>query len=311
MPEIVCRSCRRLYPPEGAPYRCPKCGGYFDYSGPLAFDPALVEPEQPGMLRFQHALNLFSGAPLVTLGEGNTPLIWQEVNGERVGLKMESLNPTGSYKDRGTAVLVSQLQARGIREALEDSSGNAGASFAAYAARAGIRARVFVPDSASGPKRTQIEMYGADLVRVPGPRSAAAAAVLAEVSQGKVYASHAYMPFGLAGVATIAYELVELIESGPRNDRRTGRAWRIAARHRHGFLGVKACRAHHQAALFRRGAGSGLRSPQSGIYRRAGRHGQSQRRSNDCRRGARQNAFAGRSPAPGNPSGKRRICCHP
>jgi threonine synthase len=101
------------------------------------------------------------------------------------------------------------LLARGVREAVEDSSGNAGASFAAYAARAGIRARVYVPESASGPKRDQIVSYGANLRPIPGPRSAAAQAVLEEVQNGVPYASHAYLPFGLAGIATIAYELWE------------------------------------------------------------------------------------------------------
>jgi threonine synthase len=131
------------------------------------------------------------------------------------GLKLESLNPSGSYKDRGTAVLISQLLARGIRQAVEDSSGNAGASFAAYAARAGLKGKVFVPEAASGPKRTQIEQYGAELVRVPGPRSAAAAAVLQDVAKGATYASHAYMPFGLAGIATIAYEIWETLNGAP------------------------------------------------------------------------------------------------
>jgi threonine synthase len=112
-------------------------------------------------------------------------------------------------------VLLSALLSRGVRQAVEDSSGNAGASFAAYAARAGLQARVFVPESASGPKCSQIELYGADLVRVPGPRSAAAQAVLAEVQQGTVYASHAYLPFGLAGIATLAYELWQQLGCAP------------------------------------------------------------------------------------------------
>ena len=109
----------------------------------------------------------------------------------------------------------SQLLARGVSDAVEDSSGNAGASFAAYAAKAGIRARVFVPEYASGPKSQQIAAYGAELVRVPGPRSAAANAVLEEARAGKVYASHAYLPFGLAGYATIAYELFEAMGDAP------------------------------------------------------------------------------------------------
>lgn len=209
MTAIVCQKCRQPYPEQGAPYRCPACGGAYDYAAPLSFDPGLIEPELPGLWRYRHAFALPQNAPLLTLGEGATPLVWEEVNGIRVGFKMESLNPTGSYKDRGTAVLVSQLSARGVTEAIEDSSGNAGASFAAYASRARMKARVYVPDSASGPKRLQIENYGAELVRVPGPRSAAAQAVLEEVGRGKVYASHAYMPFGLAGIASLAYELWE------------------------------------------------------------------------------------------------------
>ena len=69
------------------------------------------------------------------------------------------------------APLVSFLRARDITEAVEDSSGNAGASFAAYAAAAGIKAQIYVPAYASGPKRAQIEAYGAEVISVPGPRS--------------------------------------------------------------------------------------------------------------------------------------------
>jgi len=112
-------------------------------------------------------------------------------------------------------VLVSFLISRGVESAVEDSSGNAGASFAAYAARAGIRARIFVPDSASGPKRAQIEAYGAQVVRILGPRSNASEAVLRAAKKGEIYASHAYMPFGLVGYATIAYELFEQIGRAP------------------------------------------------------------------------------------------------
>jgi threonine synthase len=152
---------------------------------------------------------------MVTLGEGNTPLLWREAFGRQVAFKLEYLNPSGSYKDRGSAVLVSFLCSRGVQSAVEDSSGNAGASFAAYAARAGMRARVFVPDYASGPKRLQIEAYGAEVVRILGPRSKATEAVLRATQRGEVYASHAYMPFGLAGYATIAYELFEQIGRAP------------------------------------------------------------------------------------------------
>jgi len=138
-----------------------------------------------------------------------------QAHGTDLFLKLESSNPSGSYKDRLAAVLVSALASSGVQSAVEDSSGNAGAAFAAYAARAGIRAEVFVPELASGPKRAQIERYGASVVPVPGPRQAAADAVMQAVRQGSVYASHARLPQGLAGVATIAYELVDDLGRAP------------------------------------------------------------------------------------------------
>jgi threonine synthase len=209
MGSIFCVKCHFPYPDDSNPYRCPKCGGIFDFEPFPKFDAEKIEPAAIGMWRYRNMFDLPSGNPEVTLGEGNTPLLWLKTEGEAVGVKCEHLNPTGSYKDRGSAVLASHLAGRGINLAVEDSSGNAGASFAAYAARAGIQARIFVPEAASGPKRKQIEQYGAELVRVPGPRSEAAKAVREQADACIPYASHAYLPFGLAGIATIAYEIWE------------------------------------------------------------------------------------------------------
>jgi threonine synthase len=206
---ILCTNCRRPYPDQGTPYRCPVCGGVFDFTSLPTFDPAQIDESQPGLWRYRHALGLSATAPQVTIGEGNTPLVWRTVMGRQVAFKLEFLNPSGSYKDRGSALLVSFLRSRGVEQALEDSSGNAGASFAAYAAAAGIHARVFVPQSASGPKRTQIEAYGAEVISVAGPRSNAAEAVQRAAEEGIAYASHAYLPHGLGGYATLAYELQE------------------------------------------------------------------------------------------------------
>jgi len=161
----------------------------------------------PGIWRYRQVLGLPKNAPIITLGEGNTPLIWSKAFGREVAFKLEFLNPTGSFKDRGTAPLVSFLRARGVTAAIEDSSGNAGASFAAYSSAADIEATIFVPEFASGPKRAQIEVYGAKVVDVPGPRARATEAVEQAAQSGAVYASHAYMPHGILGYATIAYEL--------------------------------------------------------------------------------------------------------
>ncbi len=185
--KVACLNCKLPYPEKGAPYQCPDCGGVYDFVEPLS-----VEPQQ---------------SRLVSLGEGNTPLLPVQAFGREIFFKCEYMNPSGSFKDRGTAALVSFLLSRAVTEAIEDSSGNAGASFAAYAARAGIKARVYVPDSAAGPKRKQIEAYGAELIPVPGPRMKAAQAVMQAAESGMIYASHAYMPFNLPGYATCAYEI--------------------------------------------------------------------------------------------------------
>jgi len=208
---VACLNCGRPYPNFGASYRCPACGGLYDYVEPIALD---VSRSSCVTFWDRAALLGFDLAPL-TLGEGNTPLMECEVFGRRIYLKCENTNPTGSFKDRGTATLVSFLRSRGITEAIEDSSGNAGASFAAYAARADIRARVYVPENASGPKRAQIEMYGAEVAAIPGPRSSAAEAAWRTAEGGLPYASHAYLPFNLPGYATCALEIAEQLGDAP------------------------------------------------------------------------------------------------
>lgn len=215
MASVRCTQCHQPYPASGLPFRCPDCGGVYDFNQPPDYDLNALQTDQPGMWRYAHAFDLFEDAPVISLGEGTTPLVWEDHLGAKIGLKLESLNPSGSYKDRGSAIIVSQLLGRKATRAVEDSSGNAGASFAAYAARGRLAAKVFVPEAASGPKRNQIEAYGAELVRVPGPRSAAAQAVLQETQLGAVYASHAYLPFGLPGIATIAYEIWESLGGAP------------------------------------------------------------------------------------------------
>ena len=215
MDNILCTNCHHPYPERGASYRCPTCGGLFDYAVFPSFNPNQIDASQPGIWRYRSTLGLTEGAPTVSLGEGRTPLVWAETHHRRVAFKLEFLNPSGSFKDRGSALLVSFLASRKVKTAIEDSSGNAGASFAAYAARAGIQARVFVPESAAGPKRFQIEAYGAEVVSVPGPRSNAAQAVIQAAEKGAAYASHAYLPFNLPGYATVAYEIFEQIGQAP------------------------------------------------------------------------------------------------
>jgi threonine synthase len=209
LPEIRCETCGNPYPDGKIIHVCDTCRGYFDFDSPPLIDLKNIDPLSSGMWKYRQSFSLKDPSISITLGEGDTPFFWDDAMNIEIGFKLESMNPTGSYKDRGTAVLVSQLAAYGVKTAVEDSSGNAGASFAAYCARAGIKARVFVPESASGPKRRQIEQYGAELISIPGPRSEAAKAVLRAVETGEVYGSHAFLPFGIPGIASIAYELLE------------------------------------------------------------------------------------------------------
>lgn len=212
---VKCTSCGREQP-ELRAYKCPRCGGVYDFAEPITFDLAQVDSRDRSMWRFRHTFPLPAEAAPVSLGEGGTPLVRATVDGRAIHFKAEYLNPTGSFKDRGMSLILTQLNGLGVTRAAEDSSGNAGASFAAYAARAGIHGRVFVPESASGPKREQIRAYGAEMVPIPGPRTNAADAVQKEVGAGDtVYASHVYNPLALVGYATIAYEIFEGLGHAP------------------------------------------------------------------------------------------------
>ncbi len=145
------------------------CGSPLELELPPADPATFADDEASGVWRYRGWL---PPVEPVALGEPTTALV--EVRGEGTVLaKLEGGLPTGSFKDRGTAVTVSWLRAHGVREIVVDSSGNAGASFAAYAARAGMRLRLFVPADASPAKLLQARAHGAVVVSVPGPRSAA------------------------------------------------------------------------------------------------------------------------------------------
>ncbi|MBL8096556.1 MAG: pyridoxal-phosphate dependent enzyme [Anaerolineales bacterium] len=215
MMTFKCTSCGRPQPLTFTGFLCPTCTGLLGLAQPPVFDAGRIDLSLPGIWRYRPTLGLPDDAPVVTLGEGNTPLIPLALNGRTIHFKHEGLNPTGAFKDRGMAVVFSWLRLLGVTEAIEDSSGNAGASFAAYAACSGVKARVFVPAGAAGAKRRQIEAYGADLVAIDGPRSKAAEAARAAALAGAVYASHVFNPLGLLGNATCAYEIVAQLGRAP------------------------------------------------------------------------------------------------
>jgi len=188
-------------------WRC-TCGPPFLLEGVPAFRRDAIRTQERGLWRYRDLLPNLDAEP-VTLGEGGTPLLLEEWEGLQLGFKLEFMSPTASFKDRGTAVLVSFLRSWGVHEVVDDSSGNAGASLAAYGARAGLRVRIFAPAHTSPAKLAQIAIYGAEIITVPGPRPRATEAALEAVAAGAYYASHAYHPLFVEGVATLAYEVAE------------------------------------------------------------------------------------------------------
>ena len=166
-----------------------------------------IDPAVNSLWRYRKAL-LVDAAVAVTLGEGWTPLVAGKWDGVPVAFKLDFVMPTGSFKDRGMTVMVSYLRSRGVTDVLEDSSGNAGASLSAYCARAGIRCRILVPETASYPKVAQIAACGADVITIRGSRQDVADAAIA-MSRDIFYASHNRQPFFAEGTKTLAYELWE------------------------------------------------------------------------------------------------------
>ena len=166
-----------------------------------------IDGSRRSVWRYARAL-LVPAEDAVSLGEGWTPLVDGHWDGVPVGFKLEFMMPTGSFKDRGTTLMVSYLKRCGVTRVLEDSSGNAGASLSAYAAAAGLACRILVPETASYPKIAQIAACGADVVTIAGSRQDVAEAALAQSAE-IFYASHNWQPFFVEGTKTLAYELWE------------------------------------------------------------------------------------------------------
>lgn len=192
---------------EAAPlaWRCGACDGVLTVRGLPPFDPAAINPQDWGLWRYAALLGV---EKRYSLGEGGTALVPVQVEGVRFQAKLESQNPTGSFKDRGISVLLNYLAAQGVETVIEDSSGNAGAAVAAYAAAGGMAARIFVPASAPEGKKRLIRHFGAVTMEIEGPRLATTEACIV-AAQKYVYASHAWNPIFLLGQMTGAWEVWE------------------------------------------------------------------------------------------------------
>jgi threonine synthase len=174
----------------------------------------------PLIERYRDRLSLEAEDPVVTLNEGSTPLIEAPRLSERLGvrayLKFEGANPTGSFKDRGMTVAVSRAVGRGAEAVICASTGNTAASAAAYAARAGLRGAVIVPEGkiAIG-KLAQALMHGARVVALQGNFDDALRIVRALAEKHPIELVNSVNPHRIEGQKTAAFEVVEELGEAP------------------------------------------------------------------------------------------------
>ncbi len=178
---FTCRTCDKSYPVAGLDYLC-SCGGFFSF----------FSEEDP---------------VFPSLGETPTPIVSRTIKDLPLFFKLEYLLPTGSFKDRGTREMVRFLHRLNMKEVVEDSSGNAGSSLAAYTAVAKIRCHIYTPAYTSPKKINQMEAYGAIVHRIPGTRDDTAYAVK-EAAKTTYYASHVYNPLFDRGMLSLSREIV-------------------------------------------------------------------------------------------------------
>jgi threonine synthase len=198
---------------------CPVCGSLLETVYDLDRAPTdlftRAAGQRSGMWRWRALLPLPADAQPVTLGEGDTPLLPAPDLAARLGLgrlwlKNDTLMPTGSFKDRGFALAVSMARHYGLTRGFTYSSGNAGASFAAYAARAGIQATVFVEAAANAAKVAAISLYGARVHRLHYDTSEQIFDTLDELSRRGEYSFVNFVnPVRHEAMKTYAYEIVE------------------------------------------------------------------------------------------------------
>ena len=175
---LQCTKCSFDIPPVSKSSVCPECGGaletIYDYDAIReTFTKGVLDKRQPSVWKYIELLPLEDPARAVTLGEGGTRLLHARRLGEELGstrlyLKDETKNPTGSFKDRKSTVAISKASELGFPTVISATAGNAGASIAAYAARAGLRAVILAFRVITKPKLAKLICYGADVLIVDG-----------------------------------------------------------------------------------------------------------------------------------------------
>ncbi|WP_323172069.1 threonine synthase [Natrialba sp. PRR66] len=205
--DLICPACETTYQAgPNEPWRC-QCGRALEFSerphpegDPLSLSQL---DTSDGLWTFFEFIPI---EPHVTFHEGFTPLV--DADEWNAQFKLEYVFPTGSFKDRGATTTLSRAVELGVDKIVEDSSGNAGAAIATYAARAGIEADIYVPAGVKQSKLMTIQRADARPVRVEGSRQDVTDACIDAVESGDGwYASHAWNPAFYAGTMTFAFEV--------------------------------------------------------------------------------------------------------
>lgn len=210
----LCSKCGKVMPTTIREPKC-ECGGLWKLQfKPPKFSLDGIDQSEWSMFRYRKFMALEDdGWKGITMGEGLTPIIPFD---ENVLFKMDYCMPTLSFKDRGAAVLISHCKSIGVDSVVQDSSGNAGNSVAAYSARAGISCEIFVPEGTSPKKIDMIRAHGATCTIVPGSRDHCADVCRAKMTEGGLYyANHVYNPFFYEGTKTYIYEVYEQLHRIP------------------------------------------------------------------------------------------------
>lgn len=200
---LGCTACAARHAADMTTLGCRECAAPLE----VVYDGAPAGAEPPLPLRRAASRSLLPPreTPLIALSA-----LAADLGVARLSAKLEFESLTGSFKDRGSSVMLAVAAESGVTELVEDSSGNAGSSVAAYSARVGVRAHIFAPASAPAAKLKQIAVYGASVHAVDGTRDEVAqAAVDFHRERGIVYASHALSPYFLEGTKTFAYEVLQ------------------------------------------------------------------------------------------------------
>jgi threonine synthase len=220
--DIVCARCLKRFPLSELLNLCP-CGSpllvrYDLKKAQYEFSKSYLVGRVASLWRYSDLLPLQNQANRISLGEGWTPLLEAKTLGAELGLrrlwiKDEAQNPTGSFKDRGLSLAVSRAKELGVKKAAIPSAGNAGGSFAAYAARAGIEAHVFMPRDTPRANQIEVVQYGAKLTLVDGLINDCGRLIAEQkTSEGWFDLSTLKEPYRVEGKKTLGYEIAEQLD---------------------------------------------------------------------------------------------------